>query len=528
MTLPRFHWVDRVVQRFAVFVCLCAFAPSALAQQPTAAPAAVFDPHLKSLVQLADALSRGELTSRELVRFYTARIRAYNQRGPEIHAITELDPSAVEQAAAADARRRARRTRSPLDGLPIVVKDNIDVSGLSTDAGSIALSFNGPREDSVAVAKLRAAGMIVLGKTNMSELAASYGRLGYSSAGGLTLNPVDLRRNASGSSSGSAAAVAADFAPAALGTDTSGSIRGPASAVGAVGVRATLGSVSTQGVVPLSSHFDVLGPITRDTADAALLLSVLTGEELAPIVDSVDGLRIGVVSQFSAANADVASVLEASADKLRDLGAVITPVTLSDSAAYAWTPLVGPLGEQDFVHDIELYLSRTNRWTPKSVTRIIDILRAPWVQSSANPPNPARVAGLEDAVTAADVWGGDDYHRLEREVRPSLQNEIRELFAREQLAAILYPTMECPASPRFDEPDPTWICDSDDEYAPSYLAPALGFPEVTVPAGLDREKLPIGMSLLGLPHTEPLLLQAASTLQHATDVHAATPDTPAL
>jgi amidase len=280
--------------------------------------------------------------------------------------------------------------------------------------------------------------------------------------------------------------------------------------------------------VPLSSHFDVLGPITRDAADAALLLSVLTGEELEPIVDSVDGLRIGVVSQFSAANRDVASVLEASADKLRDLGAVITPVTLSDSAAYAWTPLVGPLGEQDFVHDIELYLSTTHRWTPKSVARIIDILRAPWAQSSANPPNPARVAGLEAAVAAADAWGGDDYHRLEREVRPSLQNEIRELFAREQLAAILFPTMECPASPRFDESDPTWICDSDDEYAPSYLSPALGFPEVTVPAGLDREKLPIGVSLLGLPHTEALLLQAASTLQHATDVHAATPDTPAL
>jgi len=503
-----------------------------LAANPPVTPnhiAHAYDPAGATVIELTAALSDGEITSRQLINYYIARIAAYDDRGPEIRAILQLDKSALRQAAASDWRRRKGVTLGPLDGIPILVKDNIDVKGMPTTAGSVALKFNYPADDAELITRLRAAGAVILGKTNMSELAASYGRLGYSSIGGLTLNPVDLRRNASGSSSGSAAAVAADFAPVALGTDTSGSIRGPASSVGEVGMRGTHGLVPLDGVVPYSSNLDVVGPIVRSAADAALVLSVMSGTDVSladPV--SVAGLRIGVIDQFSGPNTEVASALASSALLLESLGATTVPVSLSADLAYAWTPIVGPFSLYDLAHELDEYLMFTNRKTPKTAQAVVNILTSDWALSLPTPPNQSRVQGIQDSIDAEPLWGSPEYLALLDEVRPALQLEIETLMAANDLDLLLYPSMECPASPRYDIPDPTWICDSGDEYAPSYVSPATGFPEITVPAALDSEGLPIGMSLLGLAGEDALVLTIGGLLQEAADAEAATPSVPPL
>ena len=236
---------------------------------PIAAVAASFDPAYADIAALRSALDAHRITSEELVRYYLRRIELFDKQGPRINALITLNPRALEQARNADAHAPPAGTRDPLHGIPFIVKDNYDTAGLPTSGGSAALEDSVPSTNAFVVQKLLDRGAILIGKANMSELAASYGRLGYSSAGGLTLNPYNTARNVSGSSSGSAAAVAADFAPFALGTDTTGSIRGPASVAGLVGLRPTLGLTSRSGIIPLSLSFDTAGILTRTVADQA-------------------------------------------------------------------------------------------------------------------------------------------------------------------------------------------------------------------------------------------------------------------
>ena len=203
-----------------------------------------FNPQGKTIKQIAAALESGETTSRQLVSYYLDRINKYDDNGPEINAITQINPHVMRQAYLSDRGRKDHAQHSIFYGIPFVVKENIDVEGMNTTAGSKVLETNKARSNATVVQKLIDQGAIVLAKTNMSELAASYGWLGYSSYGGQTKNPYNLKRDPSGSSSGTAAAVAAGFAPFGLGSDTSGSVRGPASVTGTVGMRVTYGQTS--------------------------------------------------------------------------------------------------------------------------------------------------------------------------------------------------------------------------------------------------------------------------------------------
>ncbi|SEJ52030.1 amidase [Demequina mangrovi] len=513
----------------SLVLALVVTASSAAAHRPHQGPG--FDPAGATIVELAAALDDGSLTAVGLLGFYLDRIEAYDDQGPTVNAVTQLAKTAAKEARASDKRRRKGESLGPLDGIPILVKENIDVKGLASTAGSVALLRNYPSEDALVISRLREAGAVILGKTNMSELAASYGRLGYSSAGGLTLNPVELTRNASGSSSGSAAAVAADFAPVALGTDTSGSVRGPASSVGAVGLRGTLDAAPLDGILPYSLNLDIVGPIARSAEDAALVFSVMTGDPV-PDLDGydVDGMRIGVIWQYSAANAEVATTLTGSAALLESMGATAVPVTVSSDLEYAWTPIVGPYSGYDLAHDIDEYLETRNRWTPDTSQELVDILTSEWALSLPNPPNQARIAGLQHSIDMQGDYGSAEYLALGSDVRPGLQAEVLDLMAFEDLDVLLFPTMECPASPVDYQPDPTWICDSPfgDEYAPSYISPAVGFPEVTVPAAIDSEGLPIGMSILAPAGEEGLVLAVGEALQEAADAVAETPELPPL
>src|SRR4029077_20326323 len=252
-------------------------------------------------------------TAEKLVQLCLARIDAYDRKGPSLHAVMTLNPKALETARALDAERKTKGPRSPLHGIPVVLKDNYNTADLPTTGGSVLLEGSIPSDDAFLVKKLRAAGAIVLAKVNLSEFASGGA---HSSLGGQSLNPHDLARTPSGSSSGTGVAIAAAYAPLGLGTDTGGSIRGPSTVNGIVGLKPTLGLLSRSGIIPLSLSFDTGGPMARSVSDVAVALGVMTGvdptdpatsKSAGPSetdytkylkADALRGARIGVARDF--------------------------------------------------------------------------------------------------------------------------------------------------------------------------------------------------------------------------------------
>ena len=268
------------------FVVACLVAAGAVSASPdlpsepiVVARQAGFDVMEKSIGELQEALEKKQVTSRQLVESYFARIEAYDQRGPAINAFVSLNASALTTADALDRERATGKVRGPLHGIPIVVKDNFDTSDMPTTGSSIALATYRPARDAFQVARLRAAGAIIIGKTNLHELAS--GIVSVSSLGGQTRNPYDPSRNPGGSSGGTGAAVAANFGAAGLGTDTCGSIRIPASHNNLAGHRPSAGLSSRSGIIPLSLTQDVAGPLARSVRDVALILDATVGADPA-------------------------------------------------------------------------------------------------------------------------------------------------------------------------------------------------------------------------------------------------------
>ena len=235
-----------------------------------------------SITQLQSALAAGTLTSRQLVAAYLARIDAYDQKGPRLNSIITINPAALAEAEALDKERAAKGPRGPLHGIPVLVKDNYDTKDMPTSGGTLALASLQPDRDAFQVARLRAAGAIILGKTAMHELAA--GTITISSLSGPSRNPYDPSRSPGGSSGGTGAAVATSFAAAGMDSDTCGSIRIPAAYQNLFGLRATRGLSSRTGVMPLSDTQDVAGPITRSVTDLAIMLDATVGEDPADAV----------------------------------------------------------------------------------------------------------------------------------------------------------------------------------------------------------------------------------------------------
>jgi len=254
---------------------LCAVTLFSLGTDAMAAAATSkgFDVAEKSVAQLQDAMTKGRVTSKALTAAYLARIKAIDKSGPRINSVIEVNPDALAIAAALDKERKEKGPRGPLHGIPVLIKDNIATADrMQTTAGSLALVGVKPPRDSFVAAKLREAGAVILGKTNLSEWAnirSTRSTSGWSARGGLTRNPYALDRNTSGSSSGSGAAIAASLAAIAIGTETDGSITSPANANGLVGIKPTLGLVSRAGIIPIAHSQDTAGPMTRTVADAA-------------------------------------------------------------------------------------------------------------------------------------------------------------------------------------------------------------------------------------------------------------------
>lgn len=473
-----------------------------------------------TISQLQRLMSSGRLSSVALTRFYLARIERLN---PLLHAVIATRPTAQADARAAD-RARARGDRRPLLGIPVLVKDNVDTTGLPTTAGSLALRGSTP-PDAFIIARLRTEGAFVIGKANLSEWANYRGNQsssGWSAVGGQTNNPYALDRNPCGSSSGSAAGVAADLATVAIGTETDGSIVCPSAANGVVGVKPTLGLASRTGIVPISAQQDTAGPITRNVTDAAVVLGALTGVDpddpataaqpghvRTDYTGSLDpgalrGARIGVWrAGIEGISPETDAVFDATVARLKRLGAVVVDpadIDLGDAGDNENIAL-----QYEFKHDIAAYLARTGARYPKTLADLIAFNRA-------NADRELRWFGQEtfEAAQARGPLTDPAYRQARASATATARKAIDGVLARYRLDAVIAPTNS-----------PAWTTDlvNGDHFLLSSSSPAAisGYPSVTVPAGYSHG-LPLGVSLIGGRWSEARLLALAYGWERATGV----------
>lgn len=459
-----------------------------------------------TVTDLQTALAAGHTTSEKLVQSYLDRIDKIDRAGPALYAVLAINPDAIAAARALDAERAAHGVRGPLHGIPILLKDNIETADpMPTTAGSLALRDNMTHRDATLAAKLRAAGAIVLGKTNLSEWANMRGSRsvsGWSGLGGLTKNPWSPDRSACGSSSGSGAAVAAGLAAAAIGTETDGSVTCPASVNGIVGFKPTLGLVSRHNIVPLAHSQDTAGPMARSVSDVALLLGVMAGSDPADVAtkdadahradylgglkpEALKGRRLGVMRFEAGFHPETDAVFAHALDVLRQAGATLVEIDkLPGSEAIGDAELIVLLTE--LKADLAAYLATT----PKAVTTrtLADLI-------AFNRDHADRELGLfgqELFEKSQATHGLDDPAYLEARktsLRLAGQDGIDRMLAADHLDALVAPTA-----------GPAWVVDTingDHSTGQTSTLPAVaGYPHLSLPMGLVAG-LPVGLSIIG-------------------------------
>lgn len=481
-----------------------------------------------TILELQEKMNSGELSARTITELYLERISSIDKGGPEINAVIELNPDALEIADKLDAERASNQVRGPLHGIPVMLKDNFDTADkMMTTAGSLALSGNYASQDSFAAHKLREAGALILGKTNLSEWAnfrSTHSTSGWSSRGGQTKNPYALDRNPCGSSSGSAVAVAANLCAAALGTETDGSLICPAHNNGIVSIKPTLGLISRSGIIPVSHNQDTAGPMTRTVSDTAVLLGALTGfdprdpvtgssqgkalTDYTPYLDpdGLRGVRIGVARNFFGFNPDVDQIMETCIAEMKRLGAeIIDPANVETEEKLGKTEVEVFL--YDFKADLNKYLGGVSPDLPThSLKEII----------AFNKKNSAKVMPYfgQERMLLAEKKGpltDPEYIKaLETNHRLARTEGIDATLIEHQLDAIVAPTG-----------GPAWLTDwvnGDHHGGSSSSFPAVaGYPNITVPAGYIHG-LPIGISFFGGAFQEPTLIKIAYAFEQATQI----------
>ena len=499
-----------------------------------------------TLADINAAFDAGTLTSEALVRLCLARIDAFDRNGPSLHAIITLNPKAIETARSLDAERRTKGARSPLHGIPVVLKDNYDTFDMPTTGGSVLLEGWIPPRDAFIVKKLRDAGAIILAKVNMSEFASGGT---YSSLGGQTRNPHDLARSPSGSSGGTGAAVAAAYAPIGLGTDTGGSIRGPASSNGVVALKPTHGLLSRTGIIPLALSFDTGGPFARSVYDVAVALGVMTGIDPADAAtakseglfktdyttgihgDALKGARIGIARDFLGLDPDVDWVVEASLDVIRKAGATVVdvrfPKWLLDAKGELYTTIRYP----EFVAQIAEYLKATGPAYPKTLAEMIErATKFNATREDGAGPNPSRWTLFKREVESAAV-PDYQYKAVRDSGLPMVRAIVQGAFAAQQLDAIVYPTASRrPALITAIATSGTSTASalSASGMSATDIANLTGFPDLIVPAGFTGDALPVGISFLGTAFSEPKLLSFGYSFEQLTHARRRPVHTPAL
>ncbi len=494
---------------------------------PAVAPAAVFDLEEATIASLQQRMESGQDTARSLAEKYLARIDAIDRSGPTLRSVIEINPDALTIADALDAERKTKGPRGPLHGIPVLIKDNIATADhMQTTAGSLALEGSIAPADAFLVAKLRAAGALVLGKTNLSEWAnfrSTHSSSGWSGRGGLTRNPYALDRNPSGSSSGSGVAIAANLAAVAIGTETDGSVVSPSNNNALVGIKPTLGLISRFGIVPISHSQDTAGPMTRTVADAAVLLTVMSGTDPAdPATRDSDakrqrdyetfldagglsGARLGVIRQRLMGYSPATDrVMEAAIADLKRLGAIIVDP--------ADVPTIGQFDDSElevllyeFKADLNKYLAWLGPNAP--VHSLKDIIEFNEAHRDTEMP----YFGQELMLRAQEKGPLTDkayLTALEKNHRLSQREGIDAVMDRMHLDALIAPTS-----------GPPWLTDLvNGDYSTngsSTIAAVAGYPHITVPAG-QAFGLPIGLSFIGRAWSEPVLLKLAYAYEQGT------------
>lgn len=482
-----------------------------------------FDPFERSIAELASAMCAGQTSAHALVTTYLERINAFDKNGPAINAISQLNPMAQEEATAMDNEMRVHGPRGPLHGIPMVVKDNIDTEGMPTTAGCLALKNAFPNADAPCVARLRAAGAIVLAKANMSELAASNGWFGYSSAGGLTLNPYRLSRNASGSSSGAGAAVAASLAAFGLGTDSFGSVRGPACVHALVGFRPTHGLLDNTGVLPLAPSFDTVGPLARSASDVAIVMDVLApGQGFGLQFATLAGRTLALVSDFAGGNPEIDALFGEVATSLKYAGAKLCHVRLPTAFLNLYAELLGEVTRAQWVVALDQYLMQSEAGGPQNSAELLERIEED-IDSGGRQTNPRTVDALRRAIETRGMASEVEEAALRR-----LRALADDIFNTYGVEALIYPTQACPASPRFDQADSSYQCLALQPLAAMHIASATGLPEISVPMGFTRSGVPAGVSWLGRAGADASLLAMTAAFEQFTQHRQPPKSTPAL
>jgi amidase len=475
---------------------------------------------------LQQLMVSGRHTSRSIAQLYLERIDELDRRGPTIRSIIELNPDGLSIAESLDTERAAGRTRGPLHGIPVLLKDNIDTADrMATSAGSLALATSIAPRDSTVARKLREAGAVILGKTNLSEWAnfrSTHSSSGWSGRGGQTRNPYVLDRNPCGSSSGSGAAIAANFAALAVGTETDGSIVCPANNCGLVGIKPTVGLVSRAGIIPISASQDTAGPMTRTVTDAAHLLNALQGiDERDPatrvlagrpardyatalVPGALRGARLGVARNFLGFNDRVDALMEAVLEALKAEGAVLV-----DPANF---PTAGQFDDEEFEVLLYEFKAGLNGYlaelgTPTLAKNLAELIAFNDREKEREMPffgqEIFHMANAKGPLTTAAYRNA-----LARCRRLSRRQGIDALVARHRLDAIVAPTG-----------GPAWTTDhlNGDHFTGGSSTPAAvaGYPAITVPAG-EVAGLPVGVTLFGPAWSEHRLIQLAFGLEQAT------------
>jgi len=481
-----------------------------------------FDLEEKTVVELQNAMASGEVTTKQLVEGYLARIKSID---PKLNSIIEVNPDAIKIAEAMDNERSAGKTRGPMHGVPVAIKDNIDTAdGMRTTAGSLALvDAPTPKQDAFVVKRLREAGAVLIAKTNLSEWAnfrSENSSSGWSGVGGQTRNPYILDRSPCGSSSGSGAAASANLTAVAIGTETDGSVVCPASICGIVGIKPTLGLVSRSGIIPIAHSQDTAGPMARTVADAAVLLSVMVGQDPQDEItsaaksrsvdytkylkaDALKGAKLGVVRQYFGRNAALDELMETNLKELQKLGAELIDVEF---------PNFGKFGDDEyevllyeFKADLNKYL-KARGGKHDSLEKLIM-----FNNHHADKSMPYfKQEIFEKAQAKGDLTERAYQLALLRSKVLTQDEGIDHVADEHKLDAFVAPSNA-----------QAWLIDlvqgdSPREYVGSSSMPAVsGYPNITVPSGI-LNSMPIGMSFFGKAFTEPRLIGIAYAWEQAS------------
>jgi len=479
-----------------------------------------------TIADLQDGMKSGKFTSRSLVEKYSARIEQIDKQGPAINAIIELNPDALSIAAALDQERKAQSPRGPMHGVPVLIKDNIDTADkMMTTAGSLALLGSKPLQDSYVAQKLRSAGAVILGKTNLSEWAnirSSHSTSGWSGRGGLTKNPYALDRNPCGSSSGTGAGISANLCAAGIGTETDGSIVCPSSSNGLAGIKPTVGLVSRSGIIPISHTQDGAGPMCRTMRDAVTLLGVLTGVDPADPAtaasagksytdytqfcdpNGLKGARIGVARKYFGFSDPVDALMDQALDVMKKQGAtLIDPADIETLGKFDESELLVFMYE--LKADLNAYLARLGPNAPARTLK--DVIEF----NERNRQKELQYFG-QDLFVKAEAKGPltekPYLEAIEKNRQLARTEGIDATMDKFHLDAIVAPTG-----------GPAWLTDlvTGDHFAggSSNAAAVAGYPNINVTAGFIAG-LPVGISFFGRAWSEPTLIRLAFAFEQAT------------